>query len=508
MSPAPAPEVDVAVVGSGPNGLAAAVTLARAGLRVQVLEAQETIGGGARTLDLGLAPGIVHDICSAAHPLALASPFFEAFDVRARGVRAIAPAASYAQPLDDQPAAIAWHDAERTAQELGADGPAWRATIGALARHEDLVVELALGDKRSVPPALLSPRILGAAPLFGALTGLQGSPAWNLPFRTERARALLGGVAAHAIGLMPSLALSATAALLSTIGHGTGWPIPVGGSQAITDALVADLRAHGGQILTGHHVRTWRDVPPARAVLLDTPAGAAADILSNRLPSGLERALRRFPHGDAAAKVDFVLSGPVPWRDAEVGEAGTQHLGGTRAQMARAEAQVAAGRVPEHPVTLVSDPSVADPSRIHGGLRPLWAYAHVPAGDTTDPTELVTRQIERFAPGFRDLVVAAQGIPAAEMPAHNPSLVGGDISMGRVTMAGMIARPTARLDPYRLAETGWYLCSSATPPGPGVHGMSGWHAARRVLRREFGIREMPDLSPGAAGTPPGADARD
>lgn len=495
MSIHPAPEVDVVVVGSGPNGLAAAVTLARAGLSVQVLESQETIGGGARTLDLGLAPGIVHDICSAAHPLALASPFFAAFDVEARGVRAIAPTASYAQPLDDRPAAIAWRDVERTADGLGIDGPAWRASLGTLSRHQDLVVELALGDKRSIPPALLSPRSLLAAPLFGALIGLQGTPAWNLPFRTERARALLGGVAAHAIGPMPSLAMAATAGLLGAIAHGVGWPIPVGGSQSIVDAMVTDLRAHGGTLHTGRHVRSWRDVPPARAVLLDTPAPAAADLLGARLPASLERALRRFPHGDGAAKVDFVLSGPVPWRDPEVAEAGTQHLGGSRAQMAHAEAEVAAGRFPQRPMTLVSDPALVDPGRIHGGLRPLWAYAHVPAGDTTDPTEAVTAQIERFAPGFRDLVVAARGIPASEMAQHNPALVGGDISMGRVTMAGMIARPTARWDPYRLGGTGWYLCSQATPPGPGVHGMSGWHAARRVLEHEFGVREMPDLSP-------------
>lgn len=495
MSIHPAPEVDVVVVGSGPNGLAAAVTLARAGLSVQVLESQETIGGGARTLDLGLAPGIVHDICSAAHPLALASPFFAAFDVEARGVRAIAPTASYAQPLDDRPAAIAWRDVERTADGLGIDGPAWRASLGTLSRHQDLVVELALGDKRSIPPALLSPRSLLAAPLFGALIGLQGTPAWNLPFRTERARALLGGVAAHAIGPMPSLAMAATAGLLGAIAHGVGWPIPVGGSQSIVDAMVTDLRAHGGTLHTGRHVRSWRDVPPARAVLLDTPAPAAADLLGARLPASLERALRRFPHGDGAAKVDFVLSGPVPWRDPEVAEAGTQHLGGSRAQMAHAEAEVAAGRFPQRPMTLVSDPALVDPGRIHGGLRPLWAYAHVPAGDTTDPTEAVTAQIERFAPGFRDLVVAARGIPASEMAQHNPALVGGDISMGRVTMAGMIARPTARWDPYRLGGTGWYLCSQATPTGPGVHGMSGWHAARRVLEQEFGVREMPDLSP-------------
>lgn len=214
--------------------------------------------------------------------------------------------------------------------------------------------------------------------------------------------------------------MAATAGLLGTIAHGVGWPLPVGGSQSIIDALVADLRAHGGQILTGHRVRTWRDAPAARAVLLDTTAGAAADILSNRLPASLERALRRFPHGDGAAKVDFVLSGPVPWRDPDVGEAGTQHLGGTRAQMAHAEAEVAAGKLPQRPMTLVSDPSVVDPGRIHDGLRPLWAYAHVPAGDTTDPTELVTAQVERFAPGFRDMIVAARGIPASEMSAHNP----------------------------------------------------------------------------------------
>ncbi|WP_114854846.1 NAD(P)/FAD-dependent oxidoreductase [Brachybacterium sp. YJGR34] len=494
-SPFSRPEVDAVVVGSGPNGLSAAVTLARAGLSVEVLESEDTIGGGARTLDLGLAPGIVHDICSAVHPLALASPFFAAFDVRARGVEAISPEASYAQPLDDEPAAIAWHDVERTADGLGADGRLWKATLGTLARQQDLVVELALGDKRSIPPALLTPATALAAPLFGGMIGLQGTPAWDLPLRTERARALLTGVAAHAIGRLPSLALSATATLLGTIAHGVGWPIPVGGSQAIIDVLAQDLRAHGGTIRTGHRVRTWRDVPAARAVLLDTPAGAAADILGGRLPRSLERALRAFPHGDAAAKVDFVLSGPVPWRDGEVGRAGTQHLGGTRAQMAAAEAQVAAGRLPDRPMTLVSDPSVADPSRRHDGLRPLWAYAHVPAGDPTDPTELVTRQIERFAPGFRDLIVTSRGVSAADMPRHNPSLVGGDISMGRVTMYGMVARPTARFDPYRLADTGWYLCSSATPPGPGVHGMSGWHAAQRVLRHEFGLRQMPDLSP-------------
>src|SRR5699024_4045448 len=235
----------------------------------------------------------------------------------------------------------------------------------------------------------------------------------------------------------PSLALGATSLLLGTLAHATGWPVPVGGSQSLVDALVRGLEEHGGTVVTGHHVHTWRDVPPARAVLLDTTAGASADILANRLPRRMERARRGFRHGNAAAKVDYVLSGPVPWRDAEVGRAGTVHLGGTRAQMARAEAQVEAGRRAEHLVALVSDPSIADPSRRSGGLRPLWAYAHVPAGDPTDPTEMITAQIERFAPGFRDLVVASRAIPAAEMAQHNPSLVGGDFAQGRVTMYGM-----------------------------------------------------------------------
>ena len=502
MSAHPTSEADVVVVGSGPNGLAAAVTLARAGLAVHVLEAEDTPGGGARTLDLGLAPGIVHDICSAVHPLALASPFFAAFDLASRGVRTVAPEASYAQPLDDEPAAIAWHDAERTAEGLGADGPAWWATLGALAQEQDLVVELALGDKRSLPPALRTPRAVPVAARFASLLALQGTPAWSLPFRTERARALLTGVAAHAIGRLPSLALSGgTAALLATIAHGEGWPVPVGGSQSITEALLADLRAHGGTLTTGHRVRSWRDVPPATAVLLDTPAPVAAEILGARLPRSLESMLRRTPRGDAAAKVDFVLSGPVPWRDAEVGRAGTQHLGGTREEMATTEAEVAAGRFPRRPLTLVSDPAVADPSRIRDGLRPLWTYAHAPQGDPTDPTERITSQIERFAPGFRDLVIASRAVPAAEMEQHNPALLGGDISLGRVTMARMIARPTPLPDPYRLGGTGWYLCSSATPPGPGVHGMSGWHAARRVLRREFGIRTMPDLAPALPADP-------
>ncbi|MGY5764691.1 phytoene desaturase family protein [Brachybacterium sp. DNPG3] len=474
------PEIpDSVVVGSGPNGLVAAVTLARAGREVLVLEAESTIGGGARTVDLGLASGIVHDLCSAVHPLAAASPALAGLDLDLR-----VPEASFAHPLDREPAAIAWHDLERTAAGLGADARAWRRLIGPLAEEADAVVALALSDKRSVPRPLRSGRGLRTAARFSASVALLGTRAEDLPLRTERARALLTGAAAHAIGPLPSLGGAGTALLLTTLAHAGGWPVPVGGSQAIVDALVADLRRHGGRIATGHRVRSWRDVPPARTVLLDTPARAAADILGARLPRGRERALRRFPPGPGAAKVDFVLAGPVPWRDPEVGRAGTQHLGGTRAEMARAEAAVVAGRMPERPVVLVSDPSVADPTRIVGGLRPLWSYAHVPYDHPGDPVEVVTAQIERFAPGFRDLVVAARGVPAARMHEHNPSLVGGDIAAGTASLARMLARPSAAPDPTLLADDGttrWILCSAATPPGPGVHGMSGLHAARRAL---------------------------
>jgi phytoene dehydrogenase-like protein len=323
----------------------------------------------------------------------------------------------------------------------------------------------------------------------------QGSPLWNLRWRTDIAPAMLTGVAAHAISPLPRLAPAGTATLLTALAHSPGWPLPVGGSQAITDALVSDLTGHGGTVTTGVEVSDLAQLPPARAYLLDVTPRALLRIAGNRLPTRYASALSRFPYGNAVTKVDFALSGPVPWEHAEVGRAGTVHVGGSRAQMVEAEDAVAAGRHAERPMILASDPAILDLSRVVAGIRPLWTYAHVPAGSTVDVGATVQAQIERFAPGFGDLVVARHVIPAAQLPRHNANYVDGDIAAGAVTLWRMLARPAARWDPYATPLPGVYLCSASTPPGPGVHGMAGLHAARRALRDRFGLRQVPRLGP-------------
>ncbi len=479
---------DVTVVGSGPNGLVAAVIAARAGLSVRVLEAAPTIGGGIRTAELTL-PGFRHDVCSAVHPAALASPVFKKLGLL-DSIDWIVPEVSYAHPLPDGRAGIAWRDLERTVDVLGADGPAWRRLIEPLLARSRGVVDFTGSQLLRVPRDPI------AAFRFGLRALEQGTGLWNTRFRGDVAPALFTGVVAHAAGGMPTLASAGAGLLLAMHAHGVGWGFPVGGSQVIADALADELRSRGGEIVTDAPVTSLAEVTGSRAVLLDTSPSL---LFTADLPRAYARALRRYRYGSGVAKVDFALDGAVPWANPEVGLAPTVHVGGTRAEIAAAENAVVRGHqpgvaygdgsgVPEHPYVLVTQPSVADPTRAPAGKQVLWAYTHVPAGSTLDATELVTTAIERFAPGFRDIVLASAASSATELAAYNPNYVGGDIYAGELTFAQLVKRPVVSPAPWRTPVEGVYLCSSATPPGPAVHGMNGWWAAKLALRERFGIR--------------------
>lgn len=478
---------DAIVIGSGPNGLSAAVTLARAGLAVRVYERNATAGGGTRTEEVTL-PGFRHDICSAVHPLAFASGFFRRFGIEER-VPFVVPSASYAHPLDGGRAAVAYRDLNRTVDALGVDGPAWRRMLGPLVRNADAVAQFTGSQLFQVPRHPL------VAARFGMTMLAQGGPWWDAFFRTEEPGALLTGVFAHSTLPLPSIAGAAAGLTLATYAHARGWPIPVGGSQAIADAMVADLIAHGGEVVTGSEVTSLAELPPARAILFDTGAEAAARLGEDRLPPSYLRRIAAFRNGNGVCKVDFALSGPVPWANAELTETATVHLGGTRAAVARSEREVAAGRHSDDPYVLVSQPSLFDSTRAPAGKHVLWAYTHVPSGSAADQTEAVIRQIERFAPGFRDVVLASSHKTAVEMAAYNPNYVGGDISAGAPNLRQLIARPVVSADPWRMPGRGLYLASAAAAPGPGVHGLVGYYAARSALRHEFGVRAMPSLAP-------------
>ncbi len=479
---------DVEIVGSGPNGLAAAVTLARAGLSVRVYERMARIGGGASTRE-AVAPGFWHDSCSAVHPLALASPFFRAFGLASR-VEFVTPEVSFAHPL---PAAvggsgIAYRDLDRTVDALGADGPAYRRLLEPLAAHAREIARFTGSSLLRVPPhPVVEAR-------FGLRTLAQGGPLWNAGFHGRVAPAMITGVAAHAIVPQPSPVAAAAGLALQTHAHAGGWPIPIGGSQAISDALTADLLAHGGEIVTDHEVGSLDELT-ARATVLDVTPRALIRLAGGRMPGRYRRRLERFRYGSGASTVQFALSGPVPWSDERIARAGTVHIGGTREQIAAAERDVLAGRHAASPYVLVSQPSVFDASRAPAGGHALWTYTHVPTGSTLDQTEAVTRAIEQHAPGFRDLIVASRACTAAELAEDNPNYVGGDIAAGAATLGQLLARPVLSLDPWRTPMPGVYLTGASTVPGPGVHGQSGWFAARSVLQREFGIRRTPSVAP-------------
>lgn len=475
---------DVAVVGSGPNGLAAAVVMARAGLSVEVHEAAGTIGGGMRTAEL-MQPGHIHDICSAVHPMALASPFFRAFEL-ARRIDLVVPELSFGSPLDKGRAALGYHSLDRTVQALGRDGPAYRRLLGPLVSRIDGVMDLTQHQLIRIPRDPL------AAALFGLRTFEQGSLLWNTRFKEALVPALLSGVAAHAVSKLPSLASAGAGLMLTALAHAQGWPIPVGGSVSIAAALEADIRAHGGVIHTGAPIDSLQQLRGARAVLLDVAPRGLLTIGGDQLPGKYRRSLESFRYGNGSCKVDFILSGPVPWAAGELADAGTVHVGGTRAELARAEDEVSAGKHPEHPYVLVAQPSRFDAGRAPAGHQILWAYCHVPAGSTRDMREAVTAQLERFAPGFRDVVVQAHVTTAAELASYNRNYVGGDFSAGIMDVPGLIRRPVVSRVPWRTPVRGVYLCSSSTPPGPGVTGMPGYFAAKHALKDMFG-RGVPAL---------------
>ncbi len=464
---------DAIVVGAGPNGLAAGITLARAGLAVDVFEGAATPGGGCRTEQLTL-PGFQHDVCSAVHPLAAASPFFLGTDLAAFGVRLLTPKVAFAHPLDGGRAAAVSGSVDETAGGLGADAGAYRRLLGPLVRDSGAIVPAVLAPLRSVPEHAV------AVSRFG-LRGLLPASLLARQFATEEARAMLAGLAAHSMQPLTAPLTGGFGLLLAMLAHSVGWPVVEGGSARLIDALTGELSSLDGQVVTGSWIRRLTDLRPARAVLLDVTPRQFLQIAGDRLPARYRRAMQRFSYGPGVCKVDWALDGPVPWAAPACREAGTVHLGGTLAEVARSEADVTAGRHPDRPYCLVAQPGVVDPTRAPAGKQTLWAYCHVPSGSTVDMADRIAAQIERFAPGFRDLILASAVRTAAEMERHNPNYIGGDINCGAGTLRQTVFRPASRWNPYRTALPGVYLCSASTPPGGGVHGMCGLGAARAVL---------------------------
>ncbi|HEY1642595.1 MAG TPA: NAD(P)/FAD-dependent oxidoreductase [Streptosporangiaceae bacterium] len=476
---------DAVVVGAGPNGLAAAITLARAGLAVDVIEGAAEPGGGCRTSQLTL-PGYAHDVCSTVHALAAASPFFQTVDLAARGARLVAPPVAAAQPLDGGRAAVLAGSVADTAAGLGDAG--YPGLMGPLVRSADAVTAAFLAPLRRVPAQPVSAGRFAAEAILPATVVARR-------LRTEDGRALLAGLAGHAMLPLSAPVSGGFGLFLGLLAHTTGWPFVAGGSMRLTEALVAELTALGGRVETGRWVQRIEDLPPARAVLLDVSPRDLARIAAVRLPRRYLRALSRVRYGPGICKVDWALDGPVPWTAPACRQAGTVHLGGTLAEVAASEADVAAGRHPDRPYCLVTQPSVADPGRAPAGGHVLWAYCHVPSGSTVDMSGPIEAQIERFAPGFKDRVLARAVRTAAEVAADNPNYVGGDINGAAGTLRQTLMRPVPRWNPYRTPARGVYLCSSATPPGGGVHGMCGAWAAATALR---------DLGLPAAGSLPAA----
>jgi phytoene dehydrogenase-like protein len=462
---------DAIVVGAGPNGLSAAIVLAGAGRSVTVYEARDRPGGGASSAELTL-PGFTHDLCSAVHPVGIASPFWRTLPLEQHGLTWIAPRAELAHPVDGDRAAIAWRSLEGTARDLGDDGKAYRGLFGPIVEAWPRLLPTVLGTP-GLPPHPFAAARFGLRALAPAARRAERS------FRTARARALFAGMAAHAMLPLEMFPSGAVGLVFTALAHTTGWPFPQGGAQRLSDALVSLLHSLGGSIVTSARVDNVDDLPSARAVLFDLSPQPLLRIAGHRFPAPFRAQLERYRYGMGAFKVDWALGGPIPWVDPRIGDAGTVHIGGTLDEIAATERETWNGGHPERPFVLLAQPTLFDPTRAPAGRHVAWGYCHVPRGSTCDMVPRIEAQIERFAPGFRDRVLARHVTTPGDLEARNPNLVGGDIGMGVMDWPQMFRRPTWRM--HRTPAPDLYICSASTPPGVGVHGMCGYFAARAAL---------------------------
>ncbi|MDO9496537.1 MAG: NAD(P)/FAD-dependent oxidoreductase [Nocardioides sp.] len=463
------------VVGSGPNGLAAAVRLAQSGLRVTVLEAHSSVGGGTRTAELTI-PGLLHDVCSAVHPFGVASPYLSQLPLAEHGLTWRWPEIDLAHPLEDGTAGVLEGDVATTARHLGADGKRWGQVFGPIAKAFPAIAHDALGPLVRVP----------SHPIRLAQFGLRAAPPASLlarTFRTPQAQALFLGCAAHLFQPLTRPLSSSVGAMMIAAGHRHGWPVAEGGSRAITLALASLLESLGGEIVLDTHVRTVAELPDADITMFDTTPTVLAEIVGARVPRRRRRAYESWRYGPAAYKVDLAVRAGIPWTAEAARRAGTVHVGGTADTIIDSERAVAAGRMPDRPFVLVGQQYLADPSRSVGEIHPIWAYAHVPNGFTGDATDTVIKEIERYAPGLRERIVGRHVTTPAGFESYNPNYVGGDIGGGSNSVPQLIGRPTLSADPYYTGIPGMYLCSASTPPGAGIHGMCGFNAAQSALRR-------------------------